>query len=221
MSDLHVLAAAKLSPLYTSQLSAAFQFHDRLHETDPAAFAQVAPRVRAVAGSGDSKGSAQPNARLPGSELSSGRGGGSGRAAHAAPGGERRARPRTREAYAAWLGQRTATGAAPEPAAGPVTESAARPGGPPFDERVLVGLRRREGVRLPALARQAGIPADALAALQERWRPFLDAGLLIREGPRWRLSDPQGLALSNAVLRELLQWWEPLQLDPAGHPPSP
>jgi len=69
VSDLHVLAAAKLSPLYTSQLSAAFQFHDRLHETDPAAFAQVAPRVRAVAGSGDSKVSAELIERLPALEL--------------------------------------------------------------------------------------------------------------------------------------------------------
>ena len=69
MSDLHVLAAAKLSPLYTSQLSAAFQFHDRLHETDPAAFAKVAPQVRAVAGSGDSKVSAELIAQLPALEL--------------------------------------------------------------------------------------------------------------------------------------------------------
>ena len=142
---------------------------------------------------------------------------GFGLGATSAPWGERLARPRTREAYAAWLEQQPATGAVAEPAAKPV----GWPGGPPFDERVLVGLRRREGVRLTALARQAGIPADALTTLQERWRPFLDAGLLLREGPRWRLSDPQGLALSNAVLRELLQWWEPLQLDPAGHPPSP
>lgn len=69
MSDLHVLAAAKLSPLYTAQLSAAYQFHDPLHETDPAAFAKVAPLVRAVAGSGDSKVSAELMAQLPALEL--------------------------------------------------------------------------------------------------------------------------------------------------------
>ena len=69
MSDLHVLAAAKLSPLYTAQLSAAYQFHDPLHETDPAAFAKVAPQVRAVAGSGDSKVSAELMAQLPALEL--------------------------------------------------------------------------------------------------------------------------------------------------------
>jgi len=69
VSDLHVLAAAKLSPLYTAQLSAAYQFHDRLHETDPAAFAKVAPLVRAVAGSGDAKVSAELIAQLPALEL--------------------------------------------------------------------------------------------------------------------------------------------------------
>lgn len=69
MSDLHVLAAAKLSPLFASQLSAACQLHDRLHETDPAAFAQVAPQIRVVAGSGDSKVSAELIALLPALEL--------------------------------------------------------------------------------------------------------------------------------------------------------
>jgi len=76
-------------------------------------------------------------------------------------------------------------------------------------------------VPLRALAQQAGISPQALAELQQRWQPFLNAGLLIQEGPRWRLSDPQGLALSNAVLRELLCWWEGQQPDAAALPPSP
>jgi len=69
VSDLHVLAAAKLSPLYASQLSAAFQFHERLHESDPSAFEAIAPQVRAVAGSGDSRIGADLIARLPALEL--------------------------------------------------------------------------------------------------------------------------------------------------------
>ena len=119
---------------------------------------------------------------------------GFGLGATSAPWGERLARPRTREGYATWLG------------AQPL--SAAAGSGMPFDERVLVGLRRREGVRLEHLARSAGISPAALAALQQRWQPFQERGLLINESGRWRLSDPQGLALSNAVLRELLEWWE-------------
>ncbi|MFM2079780.1 MAG: radical family heme chaperone HemW [Cyanobacteriota bacterium] len=133
---------------------------------------------------------------------------GFGLGATSAPWGERQARPRTREGYARWL------------AAPPAPAVAA---GMPFDERVLVGLRRREGVPLPALARHHGIDAAALTALLLRWRPFQAEGLLIRQGGRWRLSDPRGLALSNAVLRELLGWWETQAPPPppAAPPPSP
>ena len=112
---------------------------------------------------------------------------GFGMGATGAPWGVREARPRTREAYAAWLDQ-----AERGPSVGmqPVQEM-------PLDEQWMVGLRRREGVLL-----------QAPAALQRRWQPFVEQGVLRREGPRWRLSDPEGLALSNAVLRELLVWWE-------------
>lgn len=120
---------------------------------------------------------------------------GFGLGATSAPWGERLARPRTREAYGAWLEQQRGA-----------THSAAA--GMPFDERVLVGLRRREGVRLERLAAAAGLGAAELASLLERWRPYRERGLLRAEGGRWRLSDPEGLALSNAVLRELLEWWE-------------
>jgi lactate dehydrogenase-like 2-hydroxyacid dehydrogenase len=36
-------------------LQAAYEVHDRLHESDPAAFAAVAPLIRAIAGGGESK----------------------------------------------------------------------------------------------------------------------------------------------------------------------
>ena len=51
-------------------------------------------------------------------------------------------------------------------------------------------------------------PRQALAQLRVQLVPFERRGLLVVEGPRWRLSDPEGLALSNVVLRELLAWWE-------------
>ena len=125
---------------------------------------------------------------------------GFGLGATAAPWGHRQARPRTREAYGAWL---EAQPAALEPAAG---------GGEgeemPFDELMLVGLRRREGVPMDQLARAHGLSVQALGSLRSRLAPFEESGLLRVEGPRWRLTDPAGLALSNAVLRELLVWWE-------------
>jgi lactate dehydrogenase-like 2-hydroxyacid dehydrogenase len=67
--ELHVLSVAKLSPLLAPQLAAAFRMHDRLHELDPAAFAQVAPQVRGIAASGESKVSAALMAQLPALEV--------------------------------------------------------------------------------------------------------------------------------------------------------
>lgn len=51
----HILAVAKLPPFLMEPLSAAFVVHDRLHESDPAEFARVAPQIRGIAGSGESK----------------------------------------------------------------------------------------------------------------------------------------------------------------------
>ena len=121
---------------------------------------------------------------------------GFGLGATSAPWGQRLARPRTRAAYAKWLAE-----------SHPASRGTQAPG-LPFDERLLVGLRRREGVRLADLAGQAGVTSAELGDLLGRWQPFRERGLLLQEGPRWRLSDPEGLALSNGVLRELVAWWE-------------
>jgi len=64
-----VLSVAKLSPLFASQLDAAFAVHDRLHQTDPAAFAAAAPEIRAIAASGESKVGAELIAQLPKLEI--------------------------------------------------------------------------------------------------------------------------------------------------------
>ena len=64
-----VLTAAKLSPLLLPQLNAAFEVHDRLHELDPAAFDKVAPRIRAIAASGESRVPAALIDRLPALEI--------------------------------------------------------------------------------------------------------------------------------------------------------
>lgn len=49
-----ILTVAKLPPFYMEPLQAAFTVHDRLHETDPAAFARIAPTIRGVTGGGES-----------------------------------------------------------------------------------------------------------------------------------------------------------------------
>ncbi len=66
----------------------------------------------------------------------------------------------------------------------------------------LLGLRMHAGVDWEALRARA--TAQGLASRVEGWeaqlRPFLQAGLLLREGSRLRLS-PRGMLLSNAILQ--------------------
>ena len=138
---------------------------------------------------------------------------GFGMGATAAPWGVRQARPRTRELYGQWLA------AQPQSASGELHQ---RRQGMPFDERLLVGLRRREGVQLPRLLAEAGLEPERLEELAQLLEPFTAQGLLLVEGSRWRLSDPQGLALSNAVLRPLLAWWDQIfQRSSAAASPPP
>lgn len=131
---------------------------------------------------------------------------GFGMGATSAPWGERLARPRTREGYAIWLEeQQQALHRSLQ-----CSEAAALP----LDDRLLVGLRRHEGVQLRHQARICGW-SDAscdqhLPDLEARWQEALSSGLLVHASGRWRLSDPEGMALSNQVLVELVCWWEEL-----------
>ena len=54
MSKPAVLAVASLHPLYRQALDAVYTVHDRTHETDPAAFAALAPHIVGVAATGES-----------------------------------------------------------------------------------------------------------------------------------------------------------------------
>jgi len=69
LSHIDVLSVTKLSPLLEPQLRAVFNLHDRLHETDPAAFAKIAPSIRAIAANGESKVPAALIAQLPALEI--------------------------------------------------------------------------------------------------------------------------------------------------------
>jgi oxygen-independent coproporphyrinogen-3 oxidase len=129
---------------------------------------------------------------------------GFGLGATSALGGKRQARPRTREQYAAWIeaGAREGELGGAEGGDGPLGA------GPPIDELLMVGLRRREGVPLRQMLGQLGFERQAESELRLRLAAFEQRGLLRVEGGRWRLHDPEGLALSNAVLREVLEWWQ-------------
>lgn len=127
---------------------------------------------------------------------------GFGMGATGAPRGRRRAHPRTRAGYAEMLAAR---------AEAPAQDGDAGGEGMPFDERLMVGLRCREGVNLERLARQERLAPSLLDGLRRRLGDYERRGLLRVEGPRWRLADPEGLALSNGVLREMLAWWQELE----------
>ena len=117
-----------------------------------------------------------------------------GLGATAGVGAERLARPRTREAYGAWLQQQ-----------------AGQQGGdpadwPPLEDLLLVGLRRREGVDLLWL-QHSGLwrgPQPLAQWLQQALKPWLELGLVLLTPARLRLLAPQGFGLSNAVLADLL-----------------
>lgn len=64
-----ILTASKLPPLFLDPLKASYRVHERLHETDPAAFAALAPSIVAIAASGESKVPADLIARLPALKL--------------------------------------------------------------------------------------------------------------------------------------------------------
>jgi lactate dehydrogenase-like 2-hydroxyacid dehydrogenase len=55
LSKPEILTVAKLWPPYLEELQKTYVVHDRTHELDAAAFAQIAPRIRAIAGGGESQ----------------------------------------------------------------------------------------------------------------------------------------------------------------------
>jgi hydroxypyruvate reductase len=64
-----VLTVMKLPPFYLEPLRAAFTVHERLHETDPEAFARIAPTIRAITGGGESQVSRALMEKLPALEM--------------------------------------------------------------------------------------------------------------------------------------------------------
>ena len=55
MSRPEILVVAKLWPVYMDMLREAFTVHDRMHVENPAQFAEVASRIRAIAASGEAQ----------------------------------------------------------------------------------------------------------------------------------------------------------------------
>ena len=69
MSKPEILTVAKLWPPYLEELQKTFIVHDRTHELDATAFAQIAPRIKAIAGGGESLLTRDLMAQLPALEM--------------------------------------------------------------------------------------------------------------------------------------------------------
>ncbi|MCW5634677.1 MAG: 2-hydroxyacid dehydrogenase [Rubrivivax sp.] len=69
MPAIEILTASRLPPLYFDRLKTDYVVHERLHDTDPAALQAAAPRIRAIAASGESKVPGELMARLPRLEI--------------------------------------------------------------------------------------------------------------------------------------------------------
>ena len=69
MSKPEILVIAKMWPTYMEMLQAEFVVHDRTHEADPVAFAAVAPRIKAIAGGGESQMTRELLSQLPALEM--------------------------------------------------------------------------------------------------------------------------------------------------------
>ncbi len=130
-----------------------------------------------------------------------------GQGSTSAPWGKRFNRPRTREGYRDWLENQKYEGLDHS-----LLEKNAL--NIPFDERVIVGLRTREGVDLEEIVKRLGWnDEDSSVFLNElklRLKPSLEAGLIKWQGRRLQLSCPLGMALSNKVLVDFLLWWNDL-----------
>ncbi len=130
-----------------------------------------------------------------------------GQGSTSAPWGRRLIRPRTREGYRDWICRQIEFG--PDRSLLSFNSNYF-----PLDERLILGLRRREGIDLSEIANSWGWDSKQskvyLSALEIRWCEAFTNGWIERIGGRVRLSQPVGMAISNHVLSEVVSWWESL-----------
>jgi len=66
---IEVLTVSHLAPAVMERLRATYRVYERTHESDPSSFTSAAPRIRAIAATGESKISRELIARLPALEI--------------------------------------------------------------------------------------------------------------------------------------------------------
>jgi len=122
--------------------------------------------------------------------------------------GKRLSRPRTRETYKNWIESVESKGY------DQFFKSFDQKPSFSFDDMIIVGLRRREGIDLKELLKSLGwndIRIDQnLNELRFKLKDQFDIGLIKQIGYRFYLTDPDGMDLSNQIIVEILLWWESL-----------
>ena len=128
-----------------------------------------------------------------------------GQGSTSSPWGEKFARPRISKDYQKWVTKQCEDKLDPSLV---YKEKIYRE----LDERIMVGLRLKEGVNVYKLFKEQNWDNKkseiALKNLLKEWERFIESGLLIKRGERFFLSDPQGMELSNQILVSMFRWWE-------------
>ena len=81
-----------------------------------------------------------------------------------------------------------------------------------LDEKIMLGLRLKEGIDIYKFFEEQNWENKKLESnlrkLLSKWERFLESGLLVKNGNRFFLSDPQGMELSNQILNSMFEWWD-------------
>ena len=81
-----------------------------------------------------------------------------------------------------------------------------------LDERIMLGMRLKEGVNLKRLFFEngwgEGKSEQNLMKLLKFWDKYKKSGVLLNEGDRYFLSDSSGMDLSNQILIDMFRWWD-------------
>ncbi len=81
-----------------------------------------------------------------------------------------------------------------------------------LDEKIMLGLRTKEGINLRRLFIEEGWDEDDskkfMSKLLASWQKYRDYDLLLNEGDRFFLSDPKGMELSNQIIIAMFNWWD-------------
>ena len=76
----------------------------------------------------------------------------------------------------------------------------------------MLGLRLKEGIDIYKSFKEQNWEnkkfENNLGKLLEEWERFIECGLLVRNGNRFFLSDPNGMELSNQILISMFKWWD-------------